>query len=468
MFIHLLIAFIPPFIILATLFLLRKKIVHHLFTTVAKTLLTDHYEDNLFEMVPAARRSGLITIMENQLRSQYGTLLYRSMGTSKDWPNFEAISFTPVQTTPFPIDHQEKVDLSRTIGPQAKIPLEINIPIMIGGMAYGLALSKEAKVALAQASAIHKTAINSGEGPVLKEEFEAAHKYILQFSKTKWGKEEKWLSKADMIEIKLGQGAIAGMGSHIDADRIPEEVKKLLGLSQDEPAVIHEHFFKNQTLEDLKALVQALRETSGGVPIGVKLLASGQLEEDLDRILEMSVDVIALEGAQGGTHGSPPILQDDFGIPTLHALVRANRHLQKRQVKDKISLIISGGLNVPGDFLKALALGADAIYIGTAMLYAINHTQFLHALPWEPPSQTLWITGTKRDSFDVEEGTKYGAHFLQACVEEMQIALQAMGKKSLAELSADDLITYDETIAKMAQITYSFATPKEDQSHSKT
>ena len=448
---------LTPIIVLVILFLFfRKWIINYLFTTAMKILLTDDYHENLFEMVPAAKRIGLIAMMENQLRAEIGTLLYRSMGSSKKWPNFESIMFTAVQTTPFPVDKDEFIDLSQTIGPKSKKPLVIDIPILIGGMAYGLSLSKKAKLALAQASAKAKTAINSGEGGILQEERAAAHKYILQFSKTAWGKDEQLLSNVDMIEIKLGQGALAGMGDRIEASLIPDEAKKSMELKENEDAVINEYFFENQTLSDLKELVEALRKTSEGVPIGVKLMASGHLEEDLDRLIEIGIDVIAVEGGQGGTHGSPPILQDDFGIPTLHAIVRANKHLQKRNVKDKISLIAAGGLNVPGDFLKAIAFGADAIYVGTSILYAINHNQFLKPLPWEPASQTVWSTGSEKDAFDVEMGAKSGYHFLHSCSEEMRFALRAMGKKSLKDLSTSDLITYDETIAKMAGIAYSF------------
>src|SRR5699024_4244933 len=106
--------------------------------------------------------------------------------------------------------------------------------------------------------------------------------------------------------------------------------------------------------------------------------------------------------------------------------------------------------------LKAIALGAEAIYIGSAMLYAINHTQILKALPFEPPSQLIWSTGSKKDDFNADEGAESGYRFLQACTEEMETALRAIGKTSLKELSTDDLVSYDETVAKMVGIPYSF------------
>lgn len=103
-----------------------------------------------------------------------------------------------------------------------------------------------------------------------------------------------------------------------------------------------------------------------------------------------------------------------------------------------------------------LALGADAVYIGSAMLFAINHQQMSKPLPWEPASQTVWSDGSLKDEFDIEKGAESGQRFLQACSEEMQMALRAMGKTSLKQLSLDDLVTYDETVAKMANIAYSF------------
>ena len=112
---------------------------------------------------------------------------------------------------------------------------------------------------------------------------------------------------------------------------------------------------------------------TGGVPIGVKMGAGGKIEEDIDHLIELGVDYIAIDGGQAATLGAPPILSDDMGIPTLHAVVRAVNHLEKRNMKGQISLIVSGGLFVPGHFLKVLALGADAVYLGSAILFAVSH-----------------------------------------------------------------------------------------------
>lgn len=451
-----LIAFTPFILTLLLAIISWKWITKRLFVSMMKILFSDDYEENLFAIVPNIIRVGIVKFVENQLRAEHGQLLFRSIGSSKQWPSLDNITFIPAQTTPFPIDKDEQVELSTKIGPKAKKPLQIEIPIMIGAMAYGLALSKEAKISIAQASAKLKTAVNLGEGGLLSEEKEAAYKYILQFSKTSWGKDELFIRDADMIEIKLGQGGLAGLGDRITASEIPDDAKKILGLQDNQDAVIHEHFFENQTLQDLKELVTSLRDTTNGVPIGFKIAAGGKIEEDLERLIEIGADFIAIDGGQAGTHGAPPILQDDFGIPTLHAIVRADAFLRKRKLKERVSLIVSGGLYVPGDFLKVLALGADAIYIGSSMIFSINHIQFLKALPWEPPTQMVWSTGSKQDEFSIEKGTEFGTNYLNSCIEEMKAGLRAMGKTSLKQLTSDDLVTFDETTAKMAKLAYSF------------
>ncbi|OAH54850.1 glutamate synthase [Domibacillus aminovorans] len=423
---------------------------------MGKIVLTDSYQENIMELMPGLRHMGIQNVLENSLRSETGDLLHRPMGSSKKWPHFDPITFIPAQTTPFPIDGEEDVDTKVTIGPKAKKPMEIKVPFMISGMAYGIALSEEVRLALAKAATNVGTAINSGEGGVLPEELDTADKFILQFSKTKWAKEEDVIKRADMIEIKLGQGALSGMGGKISPKNLTGRARDVMGLKENEDAVIFENFYENQTLEDLKGLVEKLRNLSGGVPIGVKMGAGGKIEEDIDHVLSMGVDYIAIDGGQGATMGAPPILSDDFGIPTLHAVVRAVNHLEKRKMRDQVSLIISGGMFTPGHFLKVLALGADAVYLGSVMLFNVSHGQALNALPFEPPTQVVWNHGKYRNQFKLEEGAKSAEKFLTSCTEEIETALRAMGKRSLKELSKKDLVSYDQLTAQMVGIPFSF------------
>nr|WP_066289901.1 FMN-binding glutamate synthase family protein [Bacillus sp. FJAT-29937] len=422
-----------------------------------KIIFTDSYQENIIEMIPGFRHMGIQNVLENSLRAEKGKVLFRPLGGSaKKWPNLDPITFIPAQTTPFPIDGEEEVDVAVTIGPKAKKPMKIKIPLMISGMGYGIALSEKVRLSLATAANNVGTAINSGEGGILPEELDTAGKYILQFAKTEWAKEEAVIQRADMIEIKLGQGAVFGTGRKIPPEEIMGRAREIMGLKDNEDAVISDNFFENQTLADLKELVDDLREMTGGVPIGVKIGAAGKIEEDIDHIIEMGVDFIAIDGGQAAMHGAPPILYDDFGIPTLHAIVRAVNHLEKRKMKGQISLLFSGGLLVPGHFLKVLALGADAVYLGSAMLFTVAHSQILNAVPFEPPTQVVWNNGKFKEQFKIEDGVQAAEKFLTASTEEIKMALRAMGKKSLKELSKKDLVSYDELTSRMVGIPYSF------------
>ncbi|MGE7766917.1 FMN-binding glutamate synthase family protein [Peribacillus sp. NPDC096540] len=443
-----------------------RWIMKRIVKKMGKIILTDSYQENIMELMPGLRHMGVQNMLENSLRAETGDVLHRPLGSSKKWPHLDPITFIPAQTTPFPIDGEEDVDVKVTIGPKAKKPMKIKIPLMITAMAYGIALSEQTRLSLAEAAKNVGTAINSGEGGVIPEELDKAGKYILQFSKTEWSKEEDLIKRADMIEIKFGQGALVGMGGKISPKNLTGRAREVMGLKENEDGVIFEHFFENQTLKDIKKLVNELRSISGGVPIGVKMAAGGKIEEDIDHLIELGVDFITIDGGQAATHGAPPILSDDMGIPTLHAVVRAVNHLEKRKMKGQISLIVSGGLLVPGHFLKVLALGADAVYVGSAILFAVSHNQALKALPFEPPTQVVWNQGKFKDQFKIEDGVKAAEKFFTASIEEMKMALRAMGKRSLKELSKKDLVSYDELTAKMIGIPFSFE-PWEDKQKEK-
>ncbi|RBW69549.1 FMN-binding glutamate synthase family protein [Bacillus taeanensis] len=444
------------FVVVLLLFFGWRWMMKRMVKQIGKIIMTDKYQENIIEMIPGFRHMGIQNVLENSLRAEIGDVLHRPLGSSKKWPHFDPLTFIPAQTSPFPLDGEEEVDVNVTIGPHAKKPMKIKTPLMISGMAYGIALSKEVRLALTEAAKNVGTAINSGEGGILPEELKQAGKYILQFSKTPWAKEEEKIKRADMIEIKLGQGALAGMGGRIPPEDLKGPAREVMGLKENEDAVIFEQFFENQTLSDIKGLVEELRKVSDGVPIGVKIGAGGKIEEDIDHLLETGVDFIAVDGGQAATHGAPPILSDDFGIPTLHAVVRAAKHLEKRKMKGQVSLIVSGGLFTPGHFLKVLALGADAVYLGSAMLFTVSHNQTLQALPFEPPTQVVWNEGKYKDKFKVEEGVKAAEKFLTSSTEEIKVGLRAMGKRSLNDLSKKDLVSYDYLTAQMIGIPFSF------------
>lgn len=436
------------------LFLFRKMIIKFLVNPMIRIIMEDKYEENLWEMVSAIRRFDPQKIVEINLRAQSGKVIERPMGSPKKFPNFEPIVFYSAQLQSYTTSQDLKIDMRVTIGPKAKRPMEVEIPILISAMGYGVALSEKVKISLAQAATKVGTAICSGEGAILPEEMEAANKYIVQYSRAKWGKSKETLRRADMIEINLGQGANGSIGSRITPDLLQGRVRELMDLEPDEDALIHETFVCNQNQDYLKKKVKELKKITGGVPVGAKIMASTKIEQDLAFLIDMDVDYIAIDGCQGGTKGGPPIMEDDFGIPTLHGLIRAVDYLKQQNMYQKISIIVSGGLYCPGDFLKAIALGADAVYIGTPMLFAISHTEVLKSIPWEPPTGVVYYNGKKAKKFNIEKGAHYATNFLKSCTSEMEVAVRALGKVSISQVNREDMASYDKEMAELLRIPY--------------
>lgn len=179
-----------------------------------------------------------------------------------------------------------------------------------------------------------------------------------------------------------------------------------------------------------------------GVPVGLKFAATHYLEKELDIAVEAGVDYIVIDGSEAGTHGGPTILQDDVGLPTLHALSRTIKHLDKLGARDYTSVIAAGGLVNPGHFLKAMALGANAVYIGSIALIAMLQTQMNKALPFEPAPQVPLYLGKFKEDLNIEKAAEHLAKFLKSCVEES--AAYALGKTDLAQFTRDDMVCVDK------------------------
>lgn len=205
-----------------------------------------------------------------------------------------------------------------------------------------------------------------------------------------------------------------------------------------------------------------------GVPIGIKMIPSHQLEKDIEIALQAKVDFISIDGAQAGTKGSPPILEDDFGLPTMIALCRAVRYLKKRNKKEHVSLLVGGGFFNPGQCLKALALGADAVYMGTAALWAMTHTQVTKTLPFEPPTHLVFYSGKYEKDFDEQEAAHALKNFFQSFVEEMKVATLALGYTDLKQVSSADMVALDELTSKITHIPTAFDFPSEQNQNNRT
>ncbi|WP_235792589.1 FMN-binding glutamate synthase family protein [Virgibacillus salidurans] len=401
------------------------------------------------------------TIMENSLRSTSGTIINRPFGSPRNFHHFDGLVFSPAQLSKPPASASEPINMKTTIGPNAKQPLVIDIPLMAGGMAYGIALSGKVKRAIAKATAATGTATNSGEGAYFPEERELAEHFILQYAPGNWSKSPEILSQADAIEIHAGQGASAASTSSIPPKDLPGDIQEIFHLSPGETLEIPP-FEELKEPDGLKNMVDRLRAETNGVPIGVKMVAGGELEADLKIAIVAGVDFIAIDGGQAGTKGDAPIFEDDFGLPTIYALARAAKYLREKGVKSKISLLVGGGLNTPGECLKAIALGADAVFMGTALIWAMSHDQVTKSLPWDAPTSLVFYGKERAKKFDEEKASYYLENFIKSCNQEMEAAIHALGKHSIQEVNSQDLVALDELTSKITNVPLGYERNEDD------
>jgi glutamate synthase domain-containing protein 2 len=417
-----------------------------------RILMTDIYDENLYEAISSTQRVGWSKTLETSLRANEGKAISRPMGSRRVFPNMDSIMFSTAQLHVMPTPFEEEIDVTVTIGKKAKKPLEIDIPIIIASMAYGIALSKNAKIALAKGASMAGTAIGCGEGPMLEEEEKAANKYIYQYHRGDWGKSEQIIRKCNAVEIQFGQGAIAGVGHVFDSQYITSELRKAYGYPKGKNVVAHSRQPEVNHPSQLPELIEKLKNMSDGLPIGAKIGVGKYLEADLEILCSSGVDFISIDGAEAATKGSPPILQDDFGVPTVFAISRTAEWLYKHNYKDRVSLIAGGKIVTPGDMLKACALGADACEIGTMALFAISSRQITKVMPYEPPTQLVWYHAKANKKLVIKDGAETLKNFLNSCKEEIKEGIKGLGKTKLYEVNKEDLMSLDEMIAKGCNI----------------
>lgn len=443
----------------AVAFLLRSAFLNWAVDRTLVRLLKEPYAFNLWDLVIGMTRVPPHILMEVELRAEFGNTLQRPLGTVRRLADFSGVAFNSAQLVKAPRGPEDPVDLATVIGPRARTPLSLGMPIMVSALAYGVALSKPFVLGLARGASQADTAYNAGTGPVPVEVLQDARHLILQYSGLACSRDPDVLAQADMVEIRYGHGARAALGRVIPAAELPPEARQMLGVASDGKVVVEAPLPGAATPADLRKLVPELRRLIEGGPIGVKLAATHDLERELAAVLEAGVDVIAIDGAQGGTHGSPPIIADDFGVPTVHALDRAVRFLERTGARPEVSLVISGGLRTPGEFLKALALGADAVYVGTAVMMAGTHGQLSKSVPFEPITAICWANGEKADQFDPNKGAETVANFLNACAGELREAARALGKTRIHEINRSDLLARDRDTAAVLKLPPSWRPP---------
>ncbi len=417
-------------------------------------LLKDSYNENLFVMATAAQKLTLKAIIEASMRAQSGQILKRAYGSPNVQSPWEKVFLNPTQLFSLPTDDKTQISTGVTIGKRAKKPLELSMPIMITGMSYGGSLSLKAKVALAKGASLAGTSTNTGESALSNEERDAAKYLIGQYNRGEWMNTEDQLSRLDAIEVQLGQGAWGGAVKSItSAEKIDEHLRDTWHIEKGADGVIKPRLTGVNTSEDIINLLNGLKEKYE-VPIGIKIAATHFIEKELEVVLKTNVDYIVIDGAEGGTAVSPPTLSDDMGLPTLYAIARASKYLELKCAKDKYDLIAAGGLKTPGEFLKAIALGASAVYIGSIALVSMLQDQSVNATPSEPTPQLVLYDGKLKEDLDIERGAKNLNNFLNSSVEEMKLALTAMGKTDFSQLDIRDLVTVDKDLSDSLGIEY--------------
>jgi glutamate synthase domain-containing protein 2 len=420
-----------------------------------KSLVRTPYIVSLGSFWSLMQRAGPQVFTENLLRAARPAALERPMGTPRTFSPWAQLIFSPAQVRRLPTLSREDIDLKVVIGPRAERPLTVDIPILIAGMSYGGALSAAAKIALARGASDAGTATNTGEN-YLPAERQAADRLIVQYHRGSWPlatqHHPEWLEQADAIEIQLGQGAQAAVELRQRADKISPEMRRVMGLQEGEDAVIRSRFEGVDHAEDMVQLIHRLKDRYP-VPVGVKIAAGVTLREDLDILLDAPLDFITLDGGEGGTHAGPPILQDDFGIPLMTAVAWTDDLLRERRRRHEITVLAAGGLKTPGEFLKALALGADAVYIGFAALMAMAAAQASRVLPWAPPEALFYESGASKHRLETIPAAAALTRFLQSSADELRYGLQALGYTRLGQLSRGDLVALDPWTAALAEVT---------------
>ncbi len=375
-----------------------------------------------------------------------------AMGVDRNTlPKWENIQFLPAQLASRPLLDEESVKTKVIIGPNAKKPLELEMPIFVSDMSFG-ALSREAKIALSMGAELSGTGICSGEGGMLSEEQAHNSRYFYELASGKFGFSWDKAQKAQAFHFKGGQGAKTGTGGHLPGHKVTEEIAKVRGLKVGEAAISPAAFPELFTATDFANLAAEVREKTGGIPIGFKIAAS-HIEADIEFALRAGADYIILDGRGGGTGSAPTVLRNNINIPTIPALARARKYLDKKGRTD-ISLIITGGLRVAEDFAKAMMLGADAIAVSNAAIQAIGCLGMRACQSDNCPVGIATQKSHLRQRLIIESSAQQLHNYFSATNDLIKVIARACGHDDVQKFNFNDLSTFDYDIHRLTGIPY--------------
>ena len=385
-----------------------------------------------------------------------GKYISAAMGTQLPLPQWEDILLMGGQLANPPLFDDEEVNISTVIGKKAKKPMVLEGPVYISHMSFG-ALSKETKIALSRGAAMAKTAMCSGEGGILPGERAEAYKYIFEYIPNKYSVTDENLKAADAIEIKIGQGTKPGMGGHLPGEKVTPEIAKIRGKVVGEDVQSPSKFKEITSPETLKDMVDMLRSRSEGRPIGIKL-AAGHIEKDLEYALKAGPDFITIDGRGGATGSSPFFLREATTVPTIYALARARKYLDK--VGSDVELVITGGLRVSSDFVKAIAMGADAVAVASAPMIAAACQQYRICGSGNCPVGMATQDEELRKRFHGDKAAQRVGNYFNVVFDELRTFARVTGHYDIHDLSYDDLMTTSEEIERYTGIPHA-GSPRE-------
>jgi nitrite reductase/ring-hydroxylating ferredoxin subunit len=375
-----------------------------------------------------------------------------AMGVPRDnLPKWDDLQFVVGQLAKLPLLDEDAVDTSIVIGPRAKKPLRLDIPLFVSDMSFG-ALSEEAKVALAKGAELAGTGICSGEGGMLPEEQAANSRYFYELASARFGFSWDKVEKTQAFHFKGGQGAKTGTGGHLPGNKVHGKIAQVRELPEGQTAISPARFTEWTSLQQYRDFAAQVREKTGGIPVGFKLSAQ-HIEKDIDAALEVGADYVILDGRGGGTGSAPLIFRDNISVPTMPALARARRHLDASAASD-VTLIITGGLRHPADFAKAMALGADGIAVSNAAIQAIGCLGMRACHTNNCPVGIATQKPHLRARLPVDIAAERLERFFSASVELMTVLARAAGHRNLSDFTLDDLTTYKADMAQLTGVAY--------------
>jgi len=380
-----------------------------------------------------------------------------AMGVPRaELPSWDDIQIVTAQLARVPLLDDEEVATDLVIGPGAAKPLRLQIPLFVSDMSFG-ALSEEAKTALARGAEAAGTGICSGEGGMLPEEQSENSRYFYELASSRFGFEMELLNKVQAFHFKCGQGAKTGTGGHLPGHKVKGKIAQVRGLAEGTPAISPSRFPDWEHVDDFRRFADQVREFTGGIPIGFKLSAQ-HVELDIDAALSAGADYVILDGRGGGTGAAPLVFRNNISVPTIPALARARRHLDRAGRSD-VTLIVTGGLRVPSDFVKAMALGADGIAISNSAIQAIGCLGMRACHTNNCPVGIATQRPELRARLEVDLAAKRLERFFVSATEIMRVMARACGHRHLNEFSLDDLTTWKREMHHLTGVAYGGVSP---------